>query len=442
MTRIQLPSAGAAREDVLSRMDAMREDDANWRASRMFGLVYRAPDEIMELAREAYGRFIAENGLSPFAFPSLRRMETEVVAMTASLLGGGDEAVGTMTSGGSESILMAVKSARDHARAARPEITAPKMVLPATAHPAWDKAAHYLDLGVVHVPVRDDLRADPAAMAAACGPDAILMVASAPTYPHGVVDPIAELSEIALARGLWLHVDACLGGFVLPFARRAGHDVPPFDFAVPGVTSISADVHKYGFAPKGASTILYRSADHRRHQFFAYADWPGGVFGTPTMAGARPGGAIAAAWAVMNHLGEEGYTRIVRSTMETTRRLIDGVNAIPGLRILGRPDMTIFAIAADSLNVFALGERLKAAGWYLDSQQLPPSLHVTVSPGHAGVIEPFLRDLARCADEIRSLPPEDLSGAAAVYGMIGSLPDRGMARDLILSYLDSLYRAG
>jgi glutamate/tyrosine decarboxylase-like PLP-dependent enzyme len=279
-------------------------------------------------------------------------------------------------------------------------------------------------------------------MAAACGPDVILMVASAPTYPHGVVDPIAELSEIALARGLWLHVDACLGAFVLPFARRAGYEIPPFDFSVPGVTSISADVHKYGFAPKGASTVLYRNAGYRKHQLFAYADWPGGVFATPTMAGARPGGAIAAAWAVMHYLGEEGYTRIVRSTMETTRKLIDGVSAIPGLRVLGRPDMTIFGIAADSLNVFALGERLKSAGWYLDSQQLPPSLHATVSPGHAGVIDPFLRDLARCADEIRSLPPEDLTGAAAVYGMIGSLPDRAMARDLILSYLDSLYRVG
>jgi glutamate/tyrosine decarboxylase-like PLP-dependent enzyme len=267
------------------------------------------------------------------------------------------------------------------------------------------------------------------------------MVASAPTYPHGVVDPIRELSDIAQERKLWLHVDACLGGFVLPFARRAGHSIPDFDFTVPGVTSISADVHKYGFAAKGASTVLYRDASFRKHQFYVHADWPGGVYGTPSLLGARPGGAIAAAWAVMNYLGEEGYTEIVASTMQTTRRLIEGARAIPGLGVLGEPDATIFAIGG-SLNVFALGDALKRRGWHLDPQQLPPALHVTVSPGHARVVEPFLQDLAAAADEVRDLPEEDLSGRAAMYGMLGSLPDRAMARDLVLHMLDGLYRAG
>jgi len=441
MSTPRLPAKRSTRDEVFSRMESMRGEDVDWRGARLFGFVYRVEDEVMDLARDAYARFIAENGLSPFAFPSLRRFETEVVAMTANMLGGGESVVGTMSSGGTESILLAVKAARDHARATRPDITAPELVMPVTGHPAWDKAAHLLDLKVVHVPVRDDFRADPAAMARACTPSTILMVASAPTYPHGVVDPIRELSDIAQERKLWLHVDACLGGFVLPFARRAGHSIPDFDFTVPGVTSISADVHKYGFAAKGASTVLYRDASFRKHQFYVHADWPGGVYGTPSLLGARPGGAIAAAWAVMNYLGEEGYTEIVASTMQTTRRLIEGARAIPGLGVLGEPDATIFAIGG-SLNVFALGDALKRRGWHLDPQQLPPALHVTVSPGHARVVEPFLQDLAAAADEVRDLPEEDLSGRAAMYGMLGSLPDRAMARDLVLHMLDGLYRAG
>jgi glutamate/tyrosine decarboxylase-like PLP-dependent enzyme len=423
-------------------MDSMRGEDVDWRASRLFGFVYRVDDEVMDLARDAYGKFIAENGLSPFAFPSLRRFETEVVAMTAALLGGDDRVVGTMTSGGTESILLAVKAARDHAREAHPEITAPELVMPVTAHPAWDKAAHLLNLGVVHVPVRDDYRADPAAMARACTASTVLMVASAPTYPHGVVDPLRELSEFALERRVWLHVDACLGGFVLPFARRAGYPIPDFDFSLPGVISMSADVHKYGYAAKGASTVLYRDPSYRKHQFYVHADWPGGVYGTPSLLGARPGGAIAAAWAVMNFLGEEGYTEIVSSMMATTRRLIEGTRAVPGLKVLGDPDASIFAIASDSLNIFALGDAMKRRGWHMDPQQLPPALHVTVSPGHARVVEPFLQDLAAAADEVRDLPETDLSGMAAMYGMLGSLPDRAMARELVLSTLDGLYRAG
>jgi glutamate/tyrosine decarboxylase-like PLP-dependent enzyme len=279
-------------------------------------------------------------------------------------------------------------------------------------------------------------------MARACTPSTILMVASAPGYPHGVVDPVRDLSDIALERGLWLHVDACLGGFVLPFARRAGYMVPDFDFSLPGVISISADVHKYGFAAKGASTLLYRDASYRRYQLYVHADWSGGVYGTPTLLGARPGGAIAAAWAVMNYLGEEGYTRIVASTLETTRRLMAGVRAIPGLAIVSDPEMTIFAMTSDELNVFALGEALKRRGWHLDGQHLPPSLHVTVSPGHAQVAGLFLEDLAAAAEEVRDLPEQDVTGMAAMYGMMATLPDRGMAHALALDALDALYRPG
>lgn len=436
-----LPKTGLGREELFAQMEELRGGDADWSGGRLFGLVYRTDDDVMAVGKEAYGRFITENGLSPFAFPSLLKFENEVVAMTARLLNGGGEAAGNITSGGSESILMAVKAARDHARATRPGVTHPELVMPTTAHPGWDKAAHYLGLKVVHVPVGSDFRADPEAMRKAVTPDTILMIGSAPTYPHGVVDPIDALGAIAQEHGLWLHVDACVGGFVLPFARKLGYAIPPFDFAVPGVSSISADVHKYGFAPKGASTILYRDDQLRIHQYFAYADWPGGVYGTPTLLGARPGGAVAAAWAVMRYLGEEGYLRLVKGMMETTTRFIAGVRRIPGLRVLGEPHMTLFAIAADGLDVFAVGDAMKKRRWYMDNQQLPPSLHVTVSPRHGELLEALLADLAEATEEVRRQGDSpELSESAAMYGMLGSMPDRREAQDMALQFLNSLYR--
>jgi sphinganine-1-phosphate aldolase len=264
------------------------------------------------------------------AFPSLRRMETDVVSMCAGILGGDDEVVGSMTSGGTESLFLAMKTYRDQARKERPHITAPEVVLPTTAHPALIKSAHYLGVKVVLVPPGPDFRADVAAMERAITPQTLFLVGSAPAYPHGVVDRITELSDLALSRSLPLHVDACVGGFLLPFVRKLGFPVPPFDFAVPGVTSMSADLHKYGFAAKGASTVMYRTAALRRHQFYVYSGWPGGLFGSATVLGTRPGGAIAAAWASLTALGHEGYLRIAGIIMKTTRAFIDGITAIPG----------------------------------------------------------------------------------------------------------------
>jgi len=278
-------------------------------------------------------------------------------------------------------------------------------------------------------------------MRKALTPDTIMLVASAPTYPHGVVDPIDALGALAQERGLWLHVDACVGGFVLPFARTLGYPIPPFDFAVPGVSSLSADVHKYGYAPKGASVILYRNDQLRLHQYFAHADWPGGIYGTPTLLGARPGGAAAAAWAVMHYLGEEGYLRLVKGMMETTARFIAGVRRIPGLRVLGEPHLTLFAIAADGLDIFALGDAMKKRRWLMDGQQLPPCLHVTVSPRHGEVLDAILADLAEAAAEVRARgDAPELSESAAMYGMLGSMPDRAQAREMALQFLNGLYR--
>ncbi len=437
---MELPKKGASRENLLQQLDQISAQDTNWRTAHMFAYIYRVDDEVINFGKEAYAKFQTENGLSPFAFPSLRKFETEVVAMTASMLNGGTEAAGCMTSGGTESILMAMKAVRDWARDKFPHIQVPEVIAPTSAHPAWDKACHYLGLKMVHTPVDDGFRADVDAMRAAMTPNTVLLIGSAPTYPHGMVDPIDKMGELAQEKGIWLHVDACVGGFVLPFQRAGGYPTPPFDFAVPGVLSMSADVHKYGYAPKGASIVLYRNADLRKYQFYAYTEWSGGVYATPALAGGRTGGAVAAAWSVMKFLGEEGYVKQVSRMMETTRRMIDRINEFPELRVLGKPDSTLFAIASDELNIFALGDELKKLGWIIEPMHMPAALHVTVSPKHDEVMDALMKDMRTAIDKVKTMPETDVSEAAALYGMMGTLPDRKMAHDLVLEYLNGLYQ--
>ncbi|MBM3118396.1 MAG: aspartate aminotransferase family protein [Chloroflexi bacterium] len=440
MAQIEFPQKGISREEVLATLNSIRTGDGDWKHGRMFSLVYNAGEEVEKLAGEACALFMNENALSPFAFPSLLKMETEVVSMMANLLGGDSETVGFMTSGGSESIMVAVKTARDFSRARRPEIVNPELIMPSSAHPAFNKAAHYLGLKTVVVPTDKSLSADVEAISSAINENTIMLIGSAFSYPHGILDPITDLAEIASRNGLWMHVDACVGGLILPFLSKLGYPIPPFDFQIPGVKSISADIHKYGFTPKGASTILYRNAELRQYQIFAYADFPGGAYATPNVLGSRPGGPIAASWAVMKYLGLEDFMRLTKTTIETTRRLIQGIEAIPELYVLGKPPATVFAFSSDVLNVFALGEKMKSFGWNIDSQHLPPSLHMTVFPIHATIVEPFLADLHSAVTEVAALKPEDIAGEAALYGMIGSMPDRGMARDFAIQYLNDLYR--
>ena len=480
---VGLPAKGRPKAEVLAAMEAARKQDAHWRDGRAFSMVYFADEDILDLLKQAYTLFFSENGLNPTAFPSLRKFETEVVAMTARLLGGDDSAsgadaiVGNMTAGGTDSILAAVKTARDWAAAHRPQAQRPEIILPKTAHPAFDKAAHYFGLSVVRSDLDGGYRADPAAVAAAVNNNSILIVGSAPSYPHGVVDPIPALAEIALSNGLLCHVDACVGGFVLPFAENLGYPVPPFDFRVPGVTSMSADLHKYGYAAKGASVVLYRGTELRKFQFFVSTGWPGGIYASPALAGTRPGGAIAAAWAIMNYLGEEGYERIVDTMMQTAQKLRGGIEATPGLCVLGQPDMCVMAIGGEGLDVYEVGDEMQVRGWHLDRQQFPPSLHLTVMYAHAGVVEQFLSDLRDAVHVVRRpsarrwlnavmlglvrvltrLLPEkwvsrltqragagagsSLSGRSApMYGMMAALPNRGDVDQIVLDALDGLTR--
>lgn len=470
--KVKFPEKGTTKDDVLKKMKASRDEDAKWREGKTFSLVFFAGDEVLELLKEAYNMFLSENGLNPSAFPSLKQFEAEVVSMTTDMLGGDANTCGNMTSGGTESILMAVKTAREWAKKNMPGVKNPEIVLPITAHPAFDKAAHYFQVKAVHTPVGKDYRADVDAMKKAINKNTILLVGSAAQYAHGVVDPIRDIAAVAKSNGLLCHVDACIGGFVLPFAKKLGYDIPDFDFRVPGVTSISVDLHKYAYSAKGASVILYRNKEIRRHQFFVYTDWPGGIYGSPTMTGTRPGGAIAAAWAMLNYLGEEGYLRIVDRVMKTTKKLIEGINAIDGIHVVGEPHMSIIAIGSDKLDVYEVGDELMVRGWHVDKQQFPPTLHLTVTYAHADVADKFLSDLSECAGIVKKfswrkvssyvqnavaknllkiLPEKWVSAltkmvgakgggvpkrTAAMYGMMGALPNKGDIKELVLDFIE------
>ena len=438
---MEFPQKGLPFDELKSDLAALKSNDMNWKSARAFSMVFRASEDVSKVVENALSMFVFENGLSPFAFPSLLRMETEVVAMTADLLHGGDTAAGNMTSGGTESIIMAVKAARDYAREKRPQVKEPEMIIPRSAHPAFNKAAYYLGLKTVAVPTSESSEVDLDAFGKAFNSNTIFAMGSAFSYPHGVIDPIEKMAAIADKKGVWFHVDSCVGGFILPFLERLGYPIPPFDFRVPGVWSMSADIHKYGYVSKGASTITYRNGELRKYQLFVYTDWNGGVYATPAISGARSGGPVAAAWSVMRFLGWEGYMRLAKDAMEATRLLMEGVRRIPGLRIIGDPPATTFAVGSDTLNVYALGDAMKVRGWHIDSQHMPPTLHFTVSPMHLKIVDPFLKDLAGAVKEVSLLKQEDISGEAAIYGMIGSLPDRAQAKEMITQYFNDLYRA-
>jgi sphinganine-1-phosphate aldolase len=436
----EIPKTGRSKDKVLTALRAMKKDDADYRTARMFGLVYNAGEDVEEMAREAYATYMFENALSPFAFPSLLRMETEFISMVSSLFGGDGETVGSMTSGGTESILMAVKAAREWAKVNRPEVRNPEMVAPVTVHPAWNKAADYLGLKMIMTPVGPDFRADVQAMREAITPNTIVVGGTAVTYPHGMVDPIEKIGVLALERNLWFHVDGCLGGYVLPFLEKSGYPLPGYDFRVPGVKSISVDIHKYGYISKGASTVLYRHKDLRQFQFYIYTDWPGGVYATPALSGARPGGAIASAWAILHYLGEEGFLRLSRIARETTLRLMEGIQKISGLFILGDPPATVLAFGSKELNIYRVGAEMKERKWHMDAQHMPASLHMTISPAHEKIVKSFLKDLQEVVEKVSENKEETASGEAALYGMMGTMPDRKMAKNLALQYLNDLYR--
>ncbi|GAA0969491.1 aspartate aminotransferase family protein [Actinocorallia libanotica] len=477
-----LPENGRSAADLLAELAALKEADLPVHGGKVTAYVYdTGRAEIRDAAARAYMEMLEVNCLDPTAFPSIVELEKQVVGAVASKLGGGPATPGIFTNGGTESIMLAVKSARD----ARP-VARPRLVVPATAHPAFHKAAHYLGLDLVTVPVdTTTFRVDPAAMEAAVDEDAantVLVVVSAPSYPQGVIDPVPEVAALAAARGIPCHVDACVGGWLLPWLRDAGEDVPPFDLSVPGVTSISCDLHKYGYAPKGASVVLYADEALRRHAYFASAAWPGYTVINSTVQSSKGAGPLGGAWATMQALGESGYRRLAADSAAAARKIIAGVADIPGLRVLGDPAASLVAIASDdpSLDVFVLSDKARDHGWLIQPQLsfpgIPANVHLTLTGVSLGGVDALLSVLAKAAAEARESGPPALpdglvdalldldldtvddAGFAALLSSVGADPaggPGGMAvvnsvldalppqtrESLLIRFLSSLYRA-
>lgn len=399
---LRMPAASLDRDSVFAEMERARTGDADWRVGNLNLYVHYGGEDVLEVTKEAYLRFFSENALGPSAFPSFAKFESEVVAWTGDLLGASHPA-GNMTSGGTESIFLAMKSIRDWARAGRGGGTAPEVIVPRSAHPAFSKAADLLGMRVTRIAIDDVFRADPRAMRTAVGDDTVGIVGSAPGFPHGIVDPIADIASIARDHDLWMHVDACVGGFILPFARRLQYPVPEFDFSVDGVRSMSADLHKYGFAAKGASTIVYRDAESHAFQPYEFADWPRGRYVSPTVAGTRPGGAVAAAWAVMRYLGIEGYTRIARAIFTARDALMTGIRSHRELCIFGDPQGPIVTYGSPNLDIFAIAEAMSERGWFVTRGAEPPSIHLgMLTAVHVPIVERYLADLTQAVGEVRA----------------------------------------
>ena len=441
MDRIKIPAAGEDKEELLEEMQRFRENDADWKAGKTWSLVYYAGEEHYEFLKKAHNLFFSENALNPMAFQSLKRFESEVVQMTCSMLHGPENAVGTKTSGGTESILMAVKAYRDRARKKKPWILRPEMVIPSTLHVAFYKAAHYFNIKTKVIPFGDDYRADVKAMKKAIGPNTIMLAASAPQYPHGVVDPIEEIGAIAHAKGIPLHVDGCFGGFMLPWLEKLGLDVPTWDYRVPGVTSISADVHKYGYAAKGASVITYRDMEYMKHQFFVETKWCGGVYASPSMPGTRPGGTIAAAWAALMSMGEDGYMTLAKEALEATKLMRAGVSQIDGLKVLGALNSTVCTWASDSedVDLYAVADQMAEKGWNTDRQQNPACVHCTVNAHNKSIVPDYLADLEEAVAYVRAHPELKNEGEAAMYGLMAKVPVKGLVQHSVRKVMEGMY---
>jgi sphinganine-1-phosphate aldolase len=380
---------------VLLDLEGRQRRDPDVHGARLFGLVYPSgSEEIESLIHAVYDRFLFTNALNPLKFSALGEMERDVIAAAGELTHRpeSEQHGGAMTSGGTESILMSMLVNRERARAKGVE--RPAILVPTSAHPAYAKAAHYFDMDVIRVPLDSDYRADVDAARRLVTEATCVVVASAYSYPHGVLDPVTELAAIAHERGIACHVDACIGGFVLPFMEMSGHDVAPWDFRVEGVTEISLDVHKYGYVPKGASVILHRDDDWLWHQTFFYDQWGSGLYATPAIIGARPAAPIVAAWAVLEHLGTDGFCQIVETLLTTAAKVRAGLEAIEGLSIVGDPVGPLLALRSDRYDLYAVADVMDERGWHLNRNTEPYGLHLMLSPAHEAVVDELLRDMA------------------------------------------------
>ncbi|KAJ8014327.1 hypothetical protein DPEC_G00039090 [Dallia pectoralis] len=437
----RLPEKGLTHEEVLKKIQEYETlSEVNWENGQVSGTVYWGDQTLTNLLVKVYGDFAWSNPLHPDIFPGVRKMEAEVVRMTCSLFNGGPNSCGTVTSGGTESILMACKAYRDLAR--ERGVKHPEIIAPISVHAAFDKAAHYFGMKLVHIPLdKKTMKVDVKAMRRAINRNTAMLVCSAPQFPHGIIDPIEEVAKLAVKYNVPLHVDACLGGFLIVFMAKANYQLAPFDFRVKGVTSISADTHKYGYAPKGSSVILYSDKKYRQYQYFVSPDWQGGIYASPSVAGSRPGGIIAACWATMMYMGEDNYVKTTKKIIDTARTIKTEIRKINGVFVFGDPEVSVVAIGSDAFDIFRLSNALTSKGWNLNTLQFPSSIHIccTVLHTQVGVAKKFIKDVKDAVALIMKNPKERTTGKGAIYGMAQTIPDRSMVTEITHGFLDCLY---
>lgn len=443
----ELPAVGMPEKSVLDELDLMESTlpHTEWKRGRVSGAVYHGGDELVHLQSLAFEKFCVANQLHPDVFPAVRKMESEVVSMTLNLFNAPqDTGCGTTSSGGTESLLLACLSAKMFAYHHR-GVTKPEMIIPITAHAGFDKAAYYFGIKLHHVKL-DPLtfKVDLKQVEKFINKNTVLLVGSAPNFPHGIVDDIQGLGDLAIRYKIPLHVDCCLGSFIVAFMNKAGFDdLPPFDFRVPGVTSISCDTHKYGFAPKGSSVIMYRNSDLRMHQYYVSTEWTGGLYGSPTLAGSRPGALVVGCWATMVRIGQKGYTDSCKEIVDAARHLKTAIQQeIPSLKVLGNPICSVVSFTSDELDIYELGDKLAKKGWHLSSLQKPPALHLAVTKPSATSIDELVATLKDLVAEFKCDPNAKPStdGTSALYGVAGSVKTTGVADRLIVGFLDTLYK--
>ncbi|XP_078576679.1 sphingosine-1-phosphate lyase 1-like [Branchiostoma floridae x Branchiostoma japonicum] len=436
-----LPENGLSEDQVMRAVKGYQQlGHVDWKKGNVSGTVYSGQPELTQLCTKVYGEFAWSNPLHPDVFPGVRKMEAEVVAMTLKMFNAGANACGAMTSGGTESILMACLAYRNMAR--ERGVTLPEIIAPFSVHAAFDKAAHYFGMRIIHV------RMDPKswkvnikAMRRSISSSTCMLVGSAPQFPHGIIDPIADIAKLGKRYGIPVHVDACLGGFLLPFMGKAGFELPPFDFRLDGVTSISADTHKYGFAPKGSSVVLYSDKKYRHSQYFVQPNWPGGVYATGTMAGSRAGAIVAACWATMMNIGEDGYVESTKKIVKAARYIAKELRKIDGIFVFGEPEVSVVAFGSEVFDIYRVSNTLTAKGWNLNSLQFPSSIHLCCTLCHTlpGVTDRFINDVKNAVADALADPQAKTTGQGAIYGMAQSVPDRKIIADIAWGYLDCVY---
>lgn len=445
----RLPEAGLPREQVLAIMEKLQATETGrWREGYASGSVYHGDEAHIEFMNRVYATQSQANQLHSDLWPSAAKFEAEIVSMTAHMLSAEacgepfdseNGVCGSVSSGGSESILLAMKTYRDYAREKR-GITEPEIVVPRSAHAAFHKSAQYFNIKLVPVPLDDQFRADVNAVAAAITDNTIALVASAPNFPYGTIDAVDKISDLALKHGVGCHVDACLGGYFLPWAEKLGYPVPAFDFRLPGVTSMSCDTHKYGYAAKGTSVVLYRGRELRHHQFFTIADWPGGLYYSPTFSGSRPGGLSAACWASLVTMGEANYLNSAKAILDAVAVMKKGIEEIPELKLLGET-FAVFSFASDELNIYEVLDQMSHRKWALTGLQHPAAIHVstTLRQAQPGVAERFVKDLKESVEHVRANPGAE-GGMAPIYGLAAAIPDKTIVHDMLRQVIDIYYK--